>query len=183
LRAWEVSGLNILIVDDSATIRERLLEMLSILPGVHRVDTAATPSDARQRLEAAPPDVVVLDIHLPGGSGLEVLDALRPARDRVTVIVLTNDPTPQARDMYQRAGADFFLDKSAEFQLSVDIIAGLAQSRISLSNQLLLTEEALRASETRCRELFDNATDAIFTTSTRAPPPNGPDSCKGITSC
>jgi DNA-binding NarL/FixJ family response regulator len=85
---------NVLIVDDSATIRDRLREMLSILPGVDRVDTAATASDARQCLEGAPADVVVLDIHLPRGSGIEVLDALRPVRDRVTAIVLTNDPTP-----------------------------------------------------------------------------------------
>jgi two-component system cell cycle sensor histidine kinase/response regulator CckA len=127
---------NILIVDDSATIRDRLRDMLSILPGVDRVDTAATASDARQCLEAAPPDVVVLDIHLSQGSGIEVLDALRPARDRVTAIVLTNDPTPQARDTYQRAGADFFFDKSAEFQRSVDLIAGLARSRTAPRDQL-----------------------------------------------
>ena len=69
--------MNILIVDDSATIRDRLREMLSILPGVERVDTAATASDARRCLESAPPDVVVLDIHLPQGSGIEVLDALQ----------------------------------------------------------------------------------------------------------
>jgi two-component system cell cycle sensor histidine kinase/response regulator CckA len=127
---------NILIVDDSVTIRDRLREMLSILPGVDRVDTAATASDARQCLEAAPPDVVVLDIHLPGGSGIEVLDALRPARDRVTVIVLTNDPTPQGRDTCHRSGADFFFDKSAEFQRSVDIIAGLARSRTAPRDHL-----------------------------------------------
>ena len=128
--------MNILIVDDSATIRERLRDMLSILPGVDRVDVAATASDARQCLEAAPPDVVVLDIHLSQGSGIEVLDALQPARDRVTAIVLTNDPTPQARDAYQRAGADFFFDKSAEFQRSVDLIAGLARSRTAPRDQL-----------------------------------------------
>jgi two-component system cell cycle sensor histidine kinase/response regulator CckA len=135
---------NILIVDDSATIRDRLREMVSILPGVHRVDTAATASDASGYLESATPELVVLDIHLSGGSGIEVLDALGPARDRVTVIVLTNDPTPQTRDACRRAGVDFFFDKSAEFQRAVDVIAGMARPRPAPRDQLQLEQELLQ---------------------------------------
>ena len=118
--------MNILVVDDSETIRDRLVEILSTLEGVERVDTAARASDARQAIRSAPPDAVVLDIHMPQGSGMEVIEALRAGRQRITTIVLTNDSTPQSRDAYLRAGADFYFDKSADFQEVVDLIAHLA---------------------------------------------------------
>jgi two-component system, cell cycle sensor histidine kinase and response regulator CckA len=84
---------------------------------------------------------MVLDIHMPGGSGIEVLEGLRADDQRITTIVLTNDPTSQGRAASLRAGADLFFDKSA-FEQAVDVIACLALGR-----------DALRASEDRRREL------------------------------
>ena len=117
--------MKVLVVDDSAIVRQRLVDIVSTLPGVERVDTAATASEARRVIEATGPDLVILDIHMPGDSGLSVLDALQ-TDDRVTAIVLTNDPTPQWRRACLRAGADFFFDKSVEFQPAVDVVARLA---------------------------------------------------------
>ncbi len=117
--------MKVLVVDDSALVRQRLVEMISTLAGVEQVETAASASDARRAIEVRVPDLVVLDIHMPGRSGLDVLDAV-PADDPVTTIVLTNDATPQWRRACLQAGADFFFDKSAEFQQAVDVIARLA---------------------------------------------------------
>src|SRR5580704_15636624 len=120
--------MKILVVDDSAIIRDRLVEILSALQGVEHVDPAARASEARHAIQSARPDVVVLDIHMPGGSGIEVLEALREDDPRPTTIMLTNDPTPQSRAACFRIGADFFFDKTAEFQQAVDVIARLARS-------------------------------------------------------
>ena len=117
--------MKVLVVDDSALVRQRLVEMISTLAGVEQVETAASASEARRAIEVRVPDLVVLDIHMPGRSGLDVLDAV-PADDPVTTIVLTNDATPQWRRACLQAGADFFFDKSAEFQQAVDVIARLA---------------------------------------------------------
>jgi len=51
-------------------------------------------------------------------------------------MVLTNDPTPEWRSTCFRAGADFFFDKSMEFQRLIDIIAGLALGRAASDRQL-----------------------------------------------
>ena len=117
--------MKVLVVDDSAIVRQRLVDIVSTLPGVERVDTAASASEARRAIESMAPDLVTLDIHMPGGSGLSVLDALR-TEDPVTTIVLTNDPAPQWRRACLQAGADFFFDKSAELEQAVDVIARLA---------------------------------------------------------
>jgi DNA-binding NarL/FixJ family response regulator len=103
--------MKILVVDDSAMVRDRLVEILSLLEGVEQVDTAARASEARDAILSARPDVVVLDIHMPGGSGMEVLEALRADDRRIMTLVLTNDPAPQWRAATLRAGADLFFDK------------------------------------------------------------------------
>ena len=117
--------MKVLVVDDSAIVRQRLLEMISTLAGLEQIDTAASASESRRAIESSGRDVVILDIHMPGRSGLDVLDAV-PDDDPVTTIVLTNDATPQWRRACLQAGADFFFDKSAEFQQAVDVVARLA---------------------------------------------------------
>ena len=121
--------MKVLVVDDSATVRDRLVEILLALDGVQQVDTASRAVEARHAIQSERPDVVVLDIHMPGGSGIEVLDALRADRRRVLTIVLTNDPAPEWRAASMSAGADFFFDKSVEFQQAIDVIARLALGR------------------------------------------------------
>jgi DNA-binding NtrC family response regulator len=121
--------IKVLVVDDSSVVRERLVGMLSTLRGIQQVDTATGAREARHAIQSTQPDVVVLDIHMPGGSGLQVLEALSARRPLVRTIVLTNDPAPQWRAASLRAGADFFFDKSAEFEQAVDVIIRLASDR------------------------------------------------------
>jgi DNA-binding NarL/FixJ family response regulator len=119
--------MKVLVVDDSATVRRHFIELLSTLPGVEILE-AAQASEARHAIQSGRPDVVVLDIHLPRGSGIEVLEAVRADDPRPRTIVLTNDPTPQWREACFRVGADFFFDKTTEFQQAADVIARLAQA-------------------------------------------------------
>ena len=68
------------------------------------------------------PDVVILDIRMPGGSGIEVLRKIKQHKTAPAVIMLTNYPYPQYRKRCMDAGADFFLDKSSEFNKIVEIL-------------------------------------------------------------
>jgi PAS domain S-box-containing protein len=155
---------NVLIVDDSFEIRTRLGELLSALPGVARVHAVDSAKDASRAIHSQPPDVVVLDLHMPMGSGFQVLDVVRAAAIQATTIVLTNDPTPQWRRRCIRAGADFFFDKSAEFQRTIDVVAGLARGAASTKAGCPLTDvgDALPATGQRYDDLFENAPGAIF---------------------
>src|SRR4051794_8948040 len=102
----------VFIVDDSPLIRASLSEMLEHVPGTTIAGQAATPQEAIEGILAATPDVVILDLHLPGGSGLSVLRGVHPKLPDTMFVVLTNHPTPQYRRLCLEHGASHFLDKN-----------------------------------------------------------------------
>src|SRR5262245_61885063 len=106
----------VFIVDDAAMVRERLIGLFSELPGVTVVGQAATAYDAIAAIPPLKPDVVVLDISLPGGNGLQVLQAIKRVAPSPLVIMLTNFAHEQYRRRCLQLGADHFFDKSREFE-------------------------------------------------------------------
>ena len=109
------------IADDSRIVREHLVTMLEELAGIEIVGQAENVAEAINAISQLQPDVVILDILMPGGSGIKVLQNIKQDGAGPMVIVLTNYPYPVFRQKCLQAGADFFLDKSTEF----DQIPGL----------------------------------------------------------
>ena len=107
--------IRIFIADDSLIVRERLVTMLNELAGIEIVGQAENVAEAVSGIRDLQPDVVILDIRMPGGSGIKVLQNIKQAGAGPMVIILTNFPYPGYRQRYLQAGADFFLDKSSEF--------------------------------------------------------------------
>jgi DNA-binding NarL/FixJ family response regulator len=108
--------MKVFIADDSSVLRERLSEMLSELPGVEIMGYAQDVPGALTSIKTLQPDVVILDIRMPGGSGVDVLQDIKKDNKTPMVIVLTNYPYPQYRKKCMDLGADFFFDKSTEFE-------------------------------------------------------------------
>ena len=117
---------NVYIVDDSDSIRQRLVSILESIDGVAVVGQAGNASDAIAGILATHPDSVLLDLNLGGGSGLEMLKTLHQQLPIVKFVILTNHSEPQYRRACARAGAEYFLDKSTEFDTVRNIIAGIA---------------------------------------------------------
>lgn len=107
--------LKIVIADDSVVVRERLAMILNELAGVEIVGQAEDVTDAISMIQNLQPDAVILDIRMPDGSGMDVLRNIKQEGVRPMVIILTNYPYPGYRQRCLQAGADFFLDKSTEF--------------------------------------------------------------------
>jgi CheY-like chemotaxis protein len=106
----------ILVVDDSPWVRARLVALLaSQLPGA---DVSAAPSTeaALELVRVHRVDVVVLDLHMPGRDGLELLAALQAAPRAPRVLILTADATEQHRRACLARGAEALLDKATEFE-------------------------------------------------------------------
>jgi DNA-binding NarL/FixJ family response regulator len=112
----KAARMKVFIVDDSSAIVERLTLLLDDVPGVELVGHASDVSQAVQRIQEAMPDAVVLDLHMPGGTGLDVLRAVRPLQPALRVLICTNYPDSEYRQKCMSAGADYFLDKSTEFE-------------------------------------------------------------------
>jgi len=108
-------NIKVFIADDSLVVREHLVTMLDELAGIVIVGQAETVAEAITAIGKLQPDVVILDIHMPDGSGIDVLQTIKQDGPAPVVIVLTNYPYPAYRQKCLQAGADFFLDKSTEF--------------------------------------------------------------------
>ena len=116
-------NMNLFIVEDSIPVRERLVRAIEDLPGLDIIGTAEDVAAAIRGLESNAPDALILDLQLPTGSGLQVLRAVRQALPKMRVIVMTNFTAEPYRKAAMAAGAEFFLDKSAEFERVRDILA------------------------------------------------------------
>jgi two-component system response regulator DevR len=117
--------MKIFLVEDSAVVRERLVAMVSELCGAEIVGYAEDARRATEYIVAIQPDVMLLDIHLSGGSGIEVLREVKRMQPAPVVIMLTNYATPEYRLACRQAGAELFLDKSSEADQLVDILRGM----------------------------------------------------------
>jgi two-component system sensor histidine kinase RpfC len=120
-------ALRILVADDTAsnrTVINKILERAG--HGVELVETGEQVLDALDRDRY---DVVIVDRNMPEVSGLDALKRIRfmyPGRDRIPVIVLSADVTPETRDESMEAGADAFLPKPVEAARLLDLIAELS---------------------------------------------------------
>ena len=117
--------MKVFIVDDSAVLRERVIEMLSELPGIEIIGHAQNVPDALSAIKKLNPDVVILDIRLPGGNGMDVLQDIKQKKGAPMVIILTNYPYPQYRKKCLGLGADYFFDKSTEFEKVTELFKRL----------------------------------------------------------
>jgi DNA-binding NarL/FixJ family response regulator len=120
------SPVKVFLADDSALIRERVAAMLASR-AMAIVGQAETPKASIDGILSAQPDVVVLDVQLEGGSGLEVLRAVRQAAPGIAFVVFSNNSNPAYRKRYLGEGALQFLDKSTEFDQLVPAVETASQ--------------------------------------------------------
>jgi PAS domain S-box-containing protein len=107
--------LSVFLVDDSDLVRGKLAELLAALPQVEVSGEAGDVAEAITAIIERRPDVVILDLSLPGGSGLEVLRAVKAGAPTTVVVVLTMHPYSELGSHTLECGADFYFEKDAEF--------------------------------------------------------------------
>lgn len=117
--------MKVFLVEDSAPVCERLVEMIEA-GGAHEVvGQAATYDDAVAGITAARPDVGIFDIKLQRGNGIEALAEVKRRLPDLVGIVMSNYATPQHMKASTDAGAQYFLDKSADFERIQEILSSL----------------------------------------------------------
>ena len=111
-----------LLVDDSALIRKRVRHLLQEDARVMQVIEADCAVDGWLLFKFANPDVVVLDLHLPDFSGLELLRRIREHAPSCLLVVLSNCREPEVQAECRRLGANHVLHKSSEFEKLHEIL-------------------------------------------------------------
>lgn len=113
----------VLVVEDSTIVRERVVAMVSDLPNVIVVAEAKDGPEAQRHFQTYQPDVVVLDIQLPGISGLDLLPRFKRENPSCLVIVLTSYASKTLRRQCSALGADHFFEKCTEFVRVTEVLA------------------------------------------------------------
>jgi DNA-binding NarL/FixJ family response regulator len=113
---------HVLIVDDSASIRQRLITLLTESPQIHIAGEAGNSRDALDAIVREQPDTVILDIRMPGDNGIELLKKIKARYPEMKVIMLTNFDYSTYRRQCRQLGADHFLNKTMEFEKILDTI-------------------------------------------------------------
>jgi two-component system response regulator DesR len=117
-----MTAARVFLADDSLAIRERVAGLLATR-AFDVVGQAGTPQACIDGIATVRPDVVVLDVQLEGGTGLEVLRTIRRSHPAIAFVVLSNSASAPYRKRYLGEGALRFLDKSCEFELLGDAVA------------------------------------------------------------
>ena len=115
----------VVIADDAVTFRERVNILLADLPRVQVVGETGDGLEALRVILAQRPDVAILDIQMPGASGVQVLRDVKRKIPKTVVIIVTNASSPEYRASCMDRRADFFLDKTGEFEMIRGIIQDL----------------------------------------------------------
>jgi two-component system response regulator DevR len=116
----------VVIVDGNARVRSRLGERFTEEGLV--VVLASEAEAAIAAVDSGAPTAVVFDVHVAGETGIEVLERLRRHAPRATIVVLTNEANELHRSECLRRGADFFCDKSRDFDHAVVLVLEAARA-------------------------------------------------------
>lgn len=120
--------LKILIVDDTDIVVERLYKMIIEIDTVDTVLKSNSYNEAVEIINNEVPDIILLDIYMPGKNGIDLLKFLKENYPAIKTIVVTNNVSSNYQLLCQSMGADHFIDKSAEFEIIPEIINRMAAS-------------------------------------------------------
>lgn len=116
-------SIGVLIVDDQADVRRALSGLLKMFPDCFLAGEANDGQEALNLASKIKPDVVIMDVNMPGMDGFEATKQLRKMLPSTKVLILTQHDSPQAVDAAKGAGAHGFLVKSDSRNLSSAIAA------------------------------------------------------------
>ncbi|MBN2079466.1 MAG: response regulator transcription factor [Spirochaetes bacterium] len=127
--------MKICIVEDSEIVQGILRNELGVMHDVHVCGIAQDPVEAMEMIRRSSPDLVILDIVLKGGNGFEVLSQIREEEIGTSVLVLTNYPFPQYREICGGMGAHYFFDKSIDMERALKAVRDMAAGKNCFPNR------------------------------------------------
>jgi DNA-binding NarL/FixJ family response regulator len=129
--------IRILVVDDHPVVRQGVRSILANHPDIEIVGEADSAVSLFTAIDSNPPDIVLLDIRMPGQNGIEITQRLKRERPNLKVILLTTYDEDEFLVGALRAGADGYLLKSSSHQVLASSIRQVAQGERLLSPALV----------------------------------------------
>lgn len=156
--------IRILIADDHAIVRQGLKQIVEESGEMQVVAEAANGADALYKMREVPCDVVLLDISMPGKSGIEVLKQIREEKPRLPVLILSIYPEDQYAVRLIKAGASGYMTKESAPMEVVEALRRVASGKkyISPSVAEMLANDIGTPEEKRPHETLSNREYQIF---------------------
>lgn len=115
--------MRIILADDSPIFRARLFTLLDDLDEVEIVGQAESGPGTLDIIRRTNPEAAIIDVHMPGLTGIQVLEEIRETRPDLLVIMITNYPCQQYQERCRKAGADYVFDKSREIDKIIEVFS------------------------------------------------------------
>jgi DNA-binding NarL/FixJ family response regulator len=117
----------LLLSDDSTLVKNNLKRLFLHMDNIDIYEAEDVDSTIKQ-LDALKPDILLLDLKMPGGSGTDVLEYLRYFSHKPVIIILTNFAEKENRERCLKMGAHYFFDKSEEHKDAIGLIKRIADA-------------------------------------------------------
>lgn len=123
--------LRVFLVEDSIDVRELMIENLSMIPGVIVTGVSESEGDALSQLNSLPCDVLIVDIQLKKGNGINLLRQISEKKKVVNAlkIICSNNATDVFRRVGMQYGVNHFYDKTSEFPQLFEFLKDLTSQR------------------------------------------------------
>ena len=129
--------MRVLLADDSGLILERLQEMVGMHKQAEIVGSYKNGSHTLEALISLKPDLAIVDIKMPGLTGLEVLNEIRKVNKTVIFIILTLYSYDHYRQMAIQSGVDYFFNKADDFDKISQVVAEMILKEENENRNLL----------------------------------------------
>ncbi len=121
--------LRIVLAEDHAFVRELIHELLSREPHYQVVAEASTAKEAISACQQFSPDILILDINLPGESGLEAIPKLKRLCPKTRILLCSGSVTEQGIVAALRTGADGFMEKTHSRSVFLEAVGRIAEGK------------------------------------------------------
>ena len=133
----EGANVRVMIIDDHEIVRRGISDIIDRADGLEVVAEAGSKAEAIRRADLMRPDVVLVDLQLPDGTGIEVIRALSQSVPQALPIVLTSFDDDEALAESLEAGARAYILKTVRGAEITDVIKAVADGRVLLDERTL----------------------------------------------
>ena len=135
-------NVRVMIVDDHEIVRRGIAEIIDRADGLEVVAEAGSRAEALRRAELMRPDVVLVDLQLPDGTGIELMHELRDLVPAALPVVLTSFDDDEALAESLQAGARAYLLKTVHGAEISDVVRAVASGRVLLDERTVTRRRA-----------------------------------------
>lgn len=136
------SPIRVMIVDDHEIVRRGIAEIVDRAQELEVVAEAGTVEDALRRADLVRPDVILIDLQLPDGTGIDIMKALSQTHPQILPVVLTSFDDDEALAESLEAGARAYVLKTVRGAEITDVIRAVAGGRVLLDERTLTRRRA-----------------------------------------